>query len=1106
MSDRDNSFVTALNMSSSGLNDESCSSQTNSSIHQEDFSSQNTFAIPLFDGLDFSMSGSDNSIVTDGNMSDHTYAGPNEESWFSQRDSSIHQEDFTRQNIPVHISPWSVREQQSYRKPPIRKNGNNITIKRDNRFIEALSLPIFSVYNMRSIWSKLSSLSEDMEERETDFSILAEVWEKKENPKHKHKIEEIFEMKDLEYFSIARPGAKRGRGAAITSKGNRFHVSKLNIDIPKPLEVVWGLLRPKVLIGEVSKIVICSFYCPPKSKKKGALIDHMAITINKLKIVHPKASYIIAGDKNDLNENEILAICPSFRQIVLQPTRKSKILTIVITDLHRFFQEPFIIPPVPVDKDANGVPSDHQGVLVLPVSSNATVGKTKKSISVRPIKQSALDSFGQRIVLEDWGFMDPNSSSSFLVEEFQLHCTSLVEHYFPMKTVQVSSFDQPFFTDRLRALRRQRQREYRRSGKSEKYLKIKNSFDEAFLNEAHKYKDKLIAEVAEGKRGSSYKAIKKLGTGKVEDVNFQIPSHVESDFSAQESAETIADHFSRISQEFDPIDPSKFSPSLKNKLSQPMNDIPVLREYEVYHKIVSAKKPNSFVPGDLPKKVVQSFAPELAKPVQTIFNAITQNAEYPRQWIIEQQTPIPKQYPVNNEDDLRNISGTPFFSKVYEAFLSDWLLPIVQPFLDPANCGGLKGTSITHYLIRLLHFTHATVDQADPHAVVLALVDLSKAFNRVDHTLLIEDLHNMNVPSWLLKILISYLTERSMVLRFHGATSSPRSLPGSAPQGVFLGCFFFMVKFNGAFLRPSVPRPFVKPKPLMLSKPTSCTVKYIDDASQACAVKLKKALTEIEISDRPRPLEFWEHTGFVLDTGSNQLQKDLNNLKSFTEENLMVINQKKTIIMSFNFRTSLKFPPIFRIGDGPMLDIQNQARILGIIISDDLKWSAHVDFMVKRANKKLWQLRRMKLLKLDVNILLDFYCKEVRSILEFGVAVWNSGLTNRMREQIERIQKVCVNIILCDTDWNIPYEVGCTLLNIEPLLYRREDLCIKFIQRASCDERHADMFCRNTNPFDTRTEKPLYRDYRCRTGRFYDSPLCYLTRLLNMNPVKVDNC
>ena len=155
-----------------------------------------------------------------------------------------------------------------------------------------------------------------------------------------------------------------------------------------------------------------------------------------------------------------------------------------------------------------------------------------------------------------------------------------------------------------------------------------------------------------------------------------------------------------------------------------------------------------------------------------------------------------------------------FFSKVYESFLSDWLLPIVQPYLDPANCGGLKGTSISHYLIRLLHFIHGTVDKASPHAVVMALVDLSKAFNRVDHTLVIEDLHDMKVPGWLLKILISYLTERSMVLKFRGEVSSSRSLPGSAPQGVFLGCFFFMIKFNGALLRPELPRPFHKPQPL----------------------------------------------------------------------------------------------------------------------------------------------------------------------------------------------------------------------------------------------------------------------------------------------------
>ena len=75
---------------------------------------------------------------------------------------------------------------------------------------------------------------------------------KKENAKHQAKIEEIFEMKDTKYFSTTRPGVKRGGGAAITARGNKFYISKLNIEIPKPLEIVWALLRPRVIIGGVS--------------------------------------------------------------------------------------------------------------------------------------------------------------------------------------------------------------------------------------------------------------------------------------------------------------------------------------------------------------------------------------------------------------------------------------------------------------------------------------------------------------------------------------------------------------------------------------------------------------------------------------------------------------------------------------------------------------------------------------------------------------------------------------------------------------------------------------------------------------------------------------
>ena len=65
-------------------------------------------------------------------------------------------------------------------------------------------------------------------------------------------------------------------------------------------------------------------------------------------------------------------------------------------------------------------------------------------------------------------------------------------------------------------------------------------------------------------------------------------------------------------------------------------------------------------------------------------------------------------------------------------------------------------TSITHYLVKLLNFVHSYMDLQQPYAVLLALIDLEKAFNRVSHQLVIEDLAAMNVPGWLLLILISY--------------------------------------------------------------------------------------------------------------------------------------------------------------------------------------------------------------------------------------------------------------------------------------------------------------------------------------------------------------
>ena len=74
------------------------------------------------------------------------------------------------------------------------------TIRRDNKSVQALTLPRLTNYNMRSLFPKIGNFSIDMHERETDLSFLTEVWQKKENKKHQFKLEELLELSGIKYI------------------------------------------------------------------------------------------------------------------------------------------------------------------------------------------------------------------------------------------------------------------------------------------------------------------------------------------------------------------------------------------------------------------------------------------------------------------------------------------------------------------------------------------------------------------------------------------------------------------------------------------------------------------------------------------------------------------------------------------------------------------------------------------------------------------------------------------------------------------------------------------------------------------------------------------
>ena len=195
------------------------------------------------------------------------------------------------------------------------------------------------------------------------------------------------------------------------------------------------------------------------------------------------------------------------------------------------------------------------------------------------------------------------------------------------------------------------------------------------------------------------------------------------------------------------------------------------------------KKPRSHVPGDLPRRLVQEFAPELAAPVGKIIRNIVQSGEWPKTWRVEHGIPLEKVTNPVSEDDLRIISLTPFLSKVTEQFIISWLLEHVEDKIDWGQYGGTRGSSISHYLIELVNFVLFNQDLKMPHTVLAAFIDFSKAFNHINHNLIITILSEMGVPGWLLKIVMGFLTERELIVRYKGGCSSKNPCQGGLHRG-----------------------------------------------------------------------------------------------------------------------------------------------------------------------------------------------------------------------------------------------------------------------------------------------------------------------------------
>ena len=375
------------------------------------------------------------------------------------------------------------------------------------------------------------------------------------------------------------------------------------------------------------------------------------------------------------------------------------------------------------------------------------------------------------------------------------------------------------------------------------------------------------------------------------------------------------------------------------------------------------------------------------------------------------------------------------------------------------------------------------------------MVDFSKAFNRQNHNLLVTKLSDMGVPGWLLKIVIAFLSDRRMQVRYKGKVSGVKSLPGGGPQGTLLGLLLFIVLINdvGFEGQKNNAGEMVTCKRKMKTA-NQIHLKYVDDLTLAEAIDLPKNLVSLAEDERPQPDMYHARTGHVLPLKNSNVFKQLNETANYAKDNGMRINFKKTKVMVFNPCNSIDFMPELSLDDNE-LEVVDEIKLLGLVIRSDLKWVSNTENIVNKANKRLWILRRLKYLGAQGIDLVDIYIKQIRSVLELAVPAWHSGITLVEQIDIERVQRCAAHIILSE-DY-ISYKEALKTLGLGTLKSRRDKLCLNFGKKAEKHQKFRKWFKPAVYSQNTRQERFKYSSVLAKHSRFEKSPLSFLTKRLN---------
>ena len=407
-------------------------------------------------------------------------------------------------------------------------------------------------------------------------------------------------------------------------------------------------------------------------------------------------------------------------------------------------------------------------------------------------------------------------------------------------------------------------------------------------------------------------------------------------------------------------------------------------------------------------QMLKNISPHCKYLVLRLFNLILQTSNIPKGWKISKVSMIPKKLGLNPDpSQYRPISLTSCMSKLFESLVHSRIYNYLENrnLLKHCQSGFRKGKSTKDVLLFLTQKVKETLVRSK-RALSLSF-DISKAFDSVWHIGLISKMIKLKIPTPLINITSSFLSDRSFFVQVGDSHSSQKPITNRVPQGSVLGPLLFLIYINDI--------------PLENFKDNYYSLLYADD------------LTTFFIFKNPGRMKA-------------RVKQYLMRLEKWLYEWRFKLSMNKCTYTIFSNKCSYKERFSLTINN-QNIAYEKNPKLLGIIFDESLTFNKQVDSI---RDKCLSRLNLIKVLshrewKLSRETLLMLYKTLIRSIIDYSSFIVDVICdTNLKRLQV--IQNKAVRCIF-KASFDTPTSELCSISNLNPIKDRLFDLNKRFIER-----------------------------------------------------------